>query len=69
MGLHLGGFFIILLPSCSDGLPLRVELNGTLSIEVVSSPHRTLVSGKAEHWKWHWDWKVDTDLTSLNLML
>lgn len=69
MGLHGLGILFVHLPSGGDGLPLGVELNGSLSVEVGSSPHRALVSSEGEHWEWDWDWEVDSDLSSFNLVL
>jgi len=63
------GFSVLFLPAGSDGLPLGVELNGTLSVEVSGSPHGGLVSGEGEHGKGDGDGEVDTDLTGLNLVL
>jgi len=69
VGLERGGSISILLPSGSDGLPLRVEIDGTLTVEVSGSPHRFLISSKAEHWKWYWNSKVNSNLTGFDLML
>jgi hypothetical protein len=63
------GFSLIWLPSGSDSLPLSVECNGTLSIKVCCSPHGRFVTSETEHWKWNWDWKIDTNLSSFDLML
>jgi len=66
---HSLGFLVVHLPSGGDGLPLGVELDGTLSVEVGGSPHGALVSSEGEHWEWNWDWEVDSNLSSLDLVL
>jgi hypothetical protein len=56
------------LPARSDGLPLGVEVNSSLTVEVGSSPHRGFVSCEGEHGKWDWDREVNTDLTGFDLV-
>lgn len=41
-----------------------------LSVEIVTRTDvRFLVSSEGEHWKRNWNWNIDSDLSSLNLML
>ncbi len=59
----------LLLPASSDGLPLSVELNSALAIEVRGAPHAIFVTSEAEHGQGNRNRKVDTDLTSVDLSL
>jgi len=59
---------VILLPARSNGLPLSVEVNSSLTVEVGSSPHGGLVSGEGEHGEWDWDGEVDSDLSGLDFV-
>jgi len=69
VSLHLLSFGALLLPSSSDSLPLSVELNSTLSVEVGGTPHRGLVSSEGEHRERDGDGQVNAELTSLTLVL
>jgi len=68
LGLELGG--ILGSPELGDGLELSVEMHTGLSVEIVAGADvRFLVSSEGEHWKRNWNGDVDSDLSSLNLML
>ena len=64
--LSLGG---LLLPASGDSLPLSVELNGALTVEVGGTPHAGLASSEGEHRERDGDGKVDANLSSLDLVL
>jgi len=67
-GLELSG--ILGSPELGDCLELSVEMHTGLAVEIVAGTDvRFLVSSEGEHWKRNWDWNVDSDLSSLNLML
>jgi len=59
----------LLLPASRDSLPLSVELDGSLSVEVRGTPHAVLVTREREHREGHRDRKVDTNLTGFDLSL
>lgn len=61
--------FGFLLPARSDGLPLSVKSNSTLTVEISSAPHRCLVACEGEHGKGNWDGQVDANLAGLDLIL
>ncbi len=69
--LLLGGQGILCTPQARHRLPLCVESQTVLAVEVGHS--RTgdglLVSGEAEHGQRHGDGHVDTDLPGLELLL
>jgi len=69
MSLEALCFLRRLLPACGDSLPLGVELNGALAVEVRSTPHAGLVSSEGEHRKGDRDGQVDADLASFDLRL
>jgi len=69
MCLQFLGCVRFLLPSGSDCLPLGEELNGAFTVEVRGAPHRFLVTGETEHWKWDRNWQINTDLSSFDLIL
>lgn len=58
-----------LLPAGSNSLPLSVELNSTLAIEVRDTPHAILVASEGEHREGNGDGQVDSELASLDLSL
>lgn len=63
------GLISLLLPPGSDSLPLSVELNGSFTVEVSSSPHRSLVSSEREHREWDRNRQVDSNLSGLDFVL
>lgn len=48
---------------------MRVELNSALAVEVSSAPHASLVSSEGEHRERDRDGKIDSNLSSFNLVL
>lgn len=64
--LCFGRFF---LPTSGDSLPLSVELNCALSVEVRDAPHTGLVSREREHGEGDGDGQVDSNLTGLDFSL
>jgi len=69
MSRHLLSLLGLFLPASSNSLPLSVESNCTLPVEVSGAPHGGLVAGEAEHGKRNWDRKIDSNLTSFDLSL
>lgn len=67
----LGANHILGLPQTRHGLPLRVEPQTVLSIEVTcpSSSNRLLVSSEGEHRQRHRNRHVNTQLAGLHLLL
>ena len=65
---YLVGFFLF-LPSRSNGLPLSVESNSSLSVEVCGTPHACLISGEREHGQRNWERQVDSHLSGFDFML
>lgn len=56
-------------PSGGDGLKLSVESHTLLSVEVQVTTEGTLATGEGEHGKRNGNGKVDTNLTTFNVML
>ena len=69
MGRHALRLLRLLLPASSDCLPLRVELNCALAVEVRDAPHASLVSSEREHGKRNGNGQIDSNLSSFNLGL
>ncbi len=69
VGRQFLGLFAFFLPASCHCLPLSVKLDSALSVEVSSTPHRVLVSGKGEHWEWNGDGQIYANLPGLNLSL
>ena len=69
--LLLCGDGILSPPQTGDGLPLGVESEAVLAVEVRSTgtSNRLLVTCEAEHGQRDWDGYIDTDLTCLKLLL
>lgn len=69
--LFLGGDGVLGLPQTGDGLPLGVEAQTVLAVEVAhaGTGDGFLVAGEAEHGQGHWDGDVDTNLAGLELLL
>lgn len=63
------GVLSFFFPTGSYGLPLSEETHSALTVEVVVSDDRLLVSGKGEHRERNWDGNVDSDLSALDLSL
>ena len=64
--LCVGRFF---LPASGDSLPLSVELNCALAVEVGDAPHAGLVAREREHGKGDGNRQVDSDLTGFDFSL
>ena len=69
MSLHFLSFLCLFLPSGGDGLPLGVELDCTLAVEVAHSSEGAFASSEGEHRQRHRDGQVDTNLSGIDLVL
>lgn len=69
--LFLGGEGVLGAPQAGDGLPLGVEADAVLAVEVghAGSGDGLFVAGKAEHGQGDGDGDVDADLAGLELLL
>lgn len=64
-------YCILRPPQACHSLPLRVEINTTLAVEIAcaTTGYRLLVSGEAEHWQWDWNRDINALLAGLDLFL
>jgi len=59
---------LVVPPRRGDCLPLRVEVEACLSIEVEVATDGLLVPCEGEHWQGNWDWHIHSHLTTFDLI-